>query len=658
MGVTDVRCTTAESARIRVLLVGGDAETLERARACLPATDERRFEVDLAPLLEAGLSRVAAGGVDVVLVDPRRSGSEARAAIDRLAAEAPDVPVVACGLRDETEVLEALNRGAAETVVEGDRRSLARCVLHAIERQRLRTRLAEATRSLAASEAHLRTLVGTCMDGIVVVDPEGTILFRNPAADRCLGAAHGAGRTDRVSLPAAVRDAAGGAVVVETVRPDGAAGWTEVRTAPFRWEGKPALLVCLRDVTDIRRAEETRRDSEERLRQAQRMEAVGMLAGGLAHDFNNLLTVVLGASQLVRHRLGREGDAVPASVVSANLELIDKTAQRAAILTRQLLAISRRSLLKPRIVDVSALLEEIAPLLRAALGAHVALELRPGASLGRVFADPGNLEQIVMNLAVNARDAMPRGGRLTLATADVSLDEAYAARHAGVAPGPYVLLSVADTGTGIDSATLEHVFEPFFTTKGPGMGTGLGLSIVYGIVKQGGGHVAVESRPGEGTTFLVYLPLAKGPDGSVPVPPPEGPPAGGIETVLVVESEPALRALARETLAMHGYRILDAGDGEHALEACGSHGGSIHLLVTDVVLPGIGGQDLSERFLRQRPNAAVLFTSGFTDSLMVDRGLLERGRAYLQKPYTPVQLARRVRAVLDERAAGGARPPA
>ena len=387
-------------------------------------------------------------------------------------------------------------------------------------------------------------------------------------------------------------------------------------------------------------AEEALRVSEEQLRQSQKLEAVGQLAGGIAHDFNNLLTVIRGYSDLMLVSLDR---ADPQRV---HLEAIKDAADRAASLTRQLLAFSRKQVLQPKVLDLNALVTNVNQMLQRMIGEDIDLAIVLRSDLGHVKADPGQLEQVIMNLVVNARDAMPQGGQLTIETANVELDEAYARRHAAVQPGPYVMLTVSDTGHGMDAKTQARIFEPFFTTKGPGQGTGLGLSTVYGIVKQSGGSVWVYSEPGHGTTFRIYLQRVQE-QVEAPQAPSPGASPHETETVLLAEDDKTVRTLVRMVLQEHGYTVLAAPHGVEALRISEAHQGVIHLLVTDVVMPGMNGRELAQRLALARPDMKVLYVSGYTDDVIIRHGVLEAGIAFLQKPFTPDVLARKVRDVLD-----------
>ncbi len=393
-----------------------------------------------------------------------------------------------------------------------------------------------------------------------------------------------------------------------------------------------------RDITDRRRL-------EEQIRQAQKVEAVGRLAGGIAHDFNNILTAILGTTQLLQSQLG------PAAPHYADVEEIRRAAERAADLTRQLLAYSRRQVLAPRVLDLNVVVAGLEPMLQRLLGEDVQLATRLARGLAPVTADPGQLGQVIVNLAINARDAMPQGGRVVIETANAELDVAFARSHAGAVPGAYVRLGVSDTGIGMDEDTRSHLFEPFFTTKPVGQGTGLGLATVYGIVKQSGGYIWVETEAGRGTTFHICLPQSKG----VPEPiaaadrPVEL--AGGAETILLVEDEEAVRTLSHRVLATLGYTLIVAASGPDALRAAEGHDGPIHLLLTDVVMPEMSGRELTRRLAADRSGLKVLYMSGYSEDAIARHGVLDPGTAFLQKPFTPDALAWRVREVLGAPAA-------
>ncbi len=509
-------------------------------------------------------------------------------------------------------------------------------------------RTAEA--ALRDSEERYRTLVEGVRDIIFALSPEGTISSLNPAFETITGWRREAwvGQPfERLvhaeDLPLALELL--GRVVRGELRP---ASQFRVRTAksdyrvgefsatPQLHEGRlVGILGIGRDVTE-------RVQLEQQLRQAQKMEAVGRLAGGIAHDFNNILTAITGYADLLLEDLGatdpRRQDA----------DEIHKAADRAAGLTRQLLAFSRQQVLQPTVLEVNKLVSDLEKMLRRLLGEDVALTTQLAPTTGRVKADPGQLEQVIMNLAVNARDAMPNGGKLTLETGNVDLDESYATDHYPARAGPFVMLAVSDTGTGMSEATQAHMFEPFFTTKEKGKGTGLGLATVYGIVKQSGGFIWVYSEVGHGTTFKLYLPRVQelAERASQPAQTPARA-ARGTETVLVVEDEAPVRSVARQVLERHGYTVLEAPSAEAALDIATRYSGAIHLLLTDVVMPGLNGRELATRLADLRPDARVIFMSGYTDDAVTRHGVLEPGSAYVQKPFTPDAIARKVREVLD-----------
>jgi signal transduction histidine kinase/ActR/RegA family two-component response regulator len=408
------------------------------------------------------------------------------------------------------------------------------------------------------------------------------------------------------------------------------------RVVPGLQPENPWLEFIAEDVT-------AQRSLEAQFRQSQKMEAVGRLAGGVAHDFNNLLTVISGYADLILQQLG------PEAPLRREMLQINKAAERAALLTRQLLAFSRQQMLEPRVLQLNEVVTGIEPMLRRLLGEDIRLITRLQPALGRVKADPGQMEQVIMNLAVNARDAMPKGGELTVETKETFLDKDFAHDQPTVKPGRYVHLAVADTGVGMDEETLAHIFEPFFTTKERGKGTGLGLSTVYGIVKQSDGYVWAQSKPGKGASFHLYLPLVE-----IPVAQPGEAEAArtaekpGSETILVVEDEEGVRSLVRHVLHRQGYNVLEARHAGEALLLCDRFDKTIHLLLTDVILEHVSGPELARRLLKLRPGMRVLFMSGYTDDAVLRHGVQSAETPFLQKPFTTDVLARKVREVLDQ----------
>ncbi len=401
-------------------------------------------------------------------------------------------------------------------------------------------------------------------------------------------------------------------------------------------ETPPHFSAIMRDMTG-------KRELETQLRQAQKMEAVGRLAGGVAHDFNNMLAVIMSYADLL------EMDFAAGTPQLEDLREITSAARRAAGLTRQLLAFSRQQVLEPRVLDPNEVIDGVEKMLRRIIGENITIAMALTPTVSHIRADPGQLEQVILNLAVNARDAMPAGGRLTLETAEVELDDPYTASHPTVTPGRYVMIAVSDTGTGMDAATQARIFEPFFTTKEKGQGTGLGLATVYGIVKQSAGYIWVYSEPNRGSTFKVYLPSVAGTEEAAVMSIPEMQPARGLETILFVEDEPALRTAGAQILGRYGYTVIVAGSGDEALALWHQQATVIDLIATDIVMPGITGPETVERLRAVHPSVKVLFMSGYTDATVLEHGVSIMGAAFLQKPYSAATLTQKVREVLDGR---------
>jgi PAS domain S-box-containing protein len=423
------------------------------------------------------------------------------------------------------------------------------------------------------------------------------------------------------------------------VRKDGRVIWvSDTAVVVAGSDAHPLMEGIIVDITE-------RKQLETQLQQARRMEAIGRLAGGIAHDFNNLLTIIKGYTELAlkRPRISPE--------LQADVERIEDASERAGTLVRQLLAFSRRQVLQPKLVDLNSIVMGLDKLLRRLMDEDIQMTTIPGKDIGTIKADPAQMEQVIMNLVVNARDAVPKGGRLTVETANVDLDAAYASDHATVKPGSYVMLAVSDTGTGMSPETVAHIFEPFYTTKESGRGTGLGLSTVYGIVKQSGGYIWVYSEPGRGSSFKVYLPRVEQPPEALPTVKVASGQEKGTETILLVEDQPQVRELARMALSEKGYTVLVTSSPEDAESACARHGAEIHLLLTDLIMPGITGRELAKRLTARHPEMRVLYMSGYTFGITtqtgMQSGLLEDGVAFLQKPFTPSALSEKVREVLD-----------
>lgn len=511
----------------------------------------------------------------------------------------------------------------------------------------------EAVESLRLSESGFRSMIEDAPYGIYRAATDGRLLRANPALQKMLGYEKLEELLDTSLARHIFRNPSDFNGLRELL--DSASEFKDVEVELKRKDGAPIIIRCTgrkvreehegmacfdvfaEDVTE-------RRILERQLRMAGKMEAVGRLSGGIAHDFNNLLGVIIGYSQVLKRKLE------PGNSLLEHVEEIEKAGQRAAALTRQLLAFSRQQILSPSVLRLNDLVLDMVKMLPRLLGEDITVDTSLGQELGMVKADQGQIEQVIMNLAVNARDAMPDGGKLRIETANVELDQAYAWQHPGAKPGLYVKLAVIDSGTGMEKETLAHIFEPFFTTKEVGKGTGLGLATVYGVVKQSGGYIWVDSEPGQGSAFQIFLPRVADPAPVVMVTLPLET-VGGSETILLVEDSEPLRKLTQSFLAAHGFRVLVAQDGEEALQVESRHSGKIDLLLTDVVMPGMHGRALAERLLPKQTGMQVLYISGYTDSFVARHGVLEAGMVLLHKPFTEEVLIRKVREVLDTKRA-------
>jgi len=587
---------------------------------------------------------------DLIIADHSLPSFSASDALEMAQREGAGVPViVVTGSLDEETAADYIKAGAADYIVKSHLERLGPAVLRALDLNRARAEQARAQEQLRQSEARYRTLVDGVRDVIFALAPDGTIASLNPAFETITGFPRDEwlGRpfeqlVHSDDLPLALELLSGVArgeprpvnqFRIRTRKGDYRMG--EFAATPQYREGQLASILGIgRDVTE-------RLSLEQQLRQAQKMEAVGRLAGGVAHDFNNILTAITGYADLLLEDLGttdRRRD---------DIAEIRKAAERAAGLTRQLLAFSRQQVMQVRVLDLNDVVADTQNMLGRLLGEDIALVTHLDPALGAVKADPGQLEQVIMNLAVNARDAMPGGGKLTIETANAELDDTYVREHFPARPGSYVMLAVSDTGTGMSDEVQSHLFEPFFTTKEKGKGTGLGLATVYGIVKQSGGYIWVYTEPGHGTTFKIYLPRVAGAPAQRASGPKASPVGAGTETVLLAEDEAAVRAVARHALERQGYTVLEASSGEAALDLAERHSGRIHLLLTDVIMPGMNGRALALRLSELRPDLRVVYMSGYTEEAITRHGVLEPGLTYVQKPFTPEGLARKVREVLD-----------
>ncbi|HWQ34687.1 MAG TPA: response regulator [Blastocatellia bacterium] len=632
----------------RILVVEDESIVAEDIRERL-----QRFGYEVADAVssgEAAIARAAGLRPDLVLMDISLSG-----AIDGIEAaekihEQWDIPVVFLTAYSDSGTLQrARSSGSFGYLLKPfDERELRATVEIALYRHRLEKELKESRNRLAIT-------LQSIGDGVISTDSHGIITYLNPVAEELTGwtKEEATGRelsevfnildetTEAVApnpMTRAIRD---GVIVglqnhTVLVSRSGRRVFIEDSAAPIRDEKGRITggILVFHSVNE-------RRHLEDQLRQAQKMEAIGRLAGGIAHDFNNITTVVYGQSELLLKRLSESDPA------RNNVEEIKKAGERAASLTRQLLAFSRKQILQPRVLDLNEIILEMEDMLRRLIGEDIELTLSLAPALGKVKADPGQLQQVLLNLVINARDAMPQGGRLIIETADVELSEGLASEPDTVAPGRYVMVAVSDTGTGMTPEVQERIFEPFFTTKEQSKGTGLGLSTVYGIVSQSGGCIRVHSEPGAGTSFSIYLPQA---EEDIPEAGEAEPlitaPAGG-ETILLVEDEAMLRRLFHEILEMDGFNVLEAANGREALQMSERYQGRLHLLITDVIMPQMSGYELADQLLQRHPGLKIIFMSGYTDDVQVQRSINNQGVMFIQKPFTPEALERKIREALE-----------
>ncbi len=611
------------------------------------------FQLDHALVdTERDYLAVLSPSFDVILADYNIGSYSAPAALAALRARQIDVPfIVVSGSIGEEAAIELLSSGAADYLLKDRLTRLSQAIVRAIDERRLRKAKREAERALVLAEERMRFAVEASRVGIWEADLRTGVVTWSEMLEHMHGLPTGgfAGTTqafmdlvepaDRGEIERVVRVAASqqsdASVIYRTRWPDGSMHWIAASGRPTRDEnGLPVRAAGIaQDVTERVRL-------EDQYRQAQKMEAIGQLAGGIAHDFNNLLTAIDGYCMLMAESMDAD------SPHQAHLAEVRRAADRATGLTRQLLAFSRRQILETRVLDLRESLKSLVPMLKRLIGENVEVIVRESHHPGRIKADPGQIEQVILNLAINARDAMPTGGRLTLHLSSDVLRVADARSGAAIVPGRYALLEVSDSGHGMDAAVQARIFEPFFTTKQKGKGTGLGLSTVYGIVKQSGGYIWVDSEPGRGTSFKIFLPHV---DEAVerPTARPAAGSLDGTETILVVEDEESVRQLVRKVLERYGYTVLAAGTPSAAIELLERTPDDIRLLVTDVILPQMSGRDLADRILASHPKLRVLFMSGYTDDAIVHHGVLNEGTPFIQKPFTPPALARKVRELLD-----------
>jgi len=614
-----------------------------------------------APILERVETReqfvaaLRAGSWQVVVCDhslPQFSSIEALVCLQDQRLDLPFI--VVSGSISEESAVSILRAGAHDFVTKQSLGRLGPAIRRELRDAKVRAERRQAQHDLRVQRDFFRLVLDTTPNLIFVKDAWGRFTLANRAVAMLFGTSEDAliGRTPRDLgvQPADAEDMrAAERRVLDTRRPHlsprqhvgalagGAPRWFDMRLVPLMLpDAGEQVLVIGTDVTEQRQTEEALRSTEEQFRQAQKMEAIGQLAGGVAHDFNNLLTAILGYSALLR-------DVIHEPDHLADLTEIQKAGERARSLTSQLLAFSRKQVLEPQVLDLNRVVGDAERMLSRVIGDHIQLETALEPHLLTVRADVGQMHQVLMNLAVNARDAMRRGGTLRVATGNATMPSDTAADDG---PAPAVTLSVSDTGCGMTEEVRQRIFEPFFTTKAPGQGTGLGLAMVFGVVTQTGGHIDVMTAPGHGTTFTIYLPAVSEPATASVAP--EAPPVlEGCETVLLVEDEPAIRELVRKVLSGYGYTVLDAADGLHAIDLAAAYPAPIHLLLSDIVMPRIGGPELAQRIVARHPEMRVLYMSGYATGLGMPFGNLSPTVTLLHKPFTPASLVRKVRECLD-----------
>ena len=666
----------------RVLYVEHDEADIDLTRTALDET-ARHLSLEVARSSTEAMELLRTQTFDLVVADLRLPDMNALDLLRESRHRHVRVPfIVVTGKGDEGAAVAALKLGAIDYIVKRENHltQLPYAIDNAIDRvqlidanRRLQAELSERARAQAENARLVREVIGQRqrLDEIVASvpglvweawrrpdAPEQRTAFISSHVEQMLGYTvaqalltpdflpniiHPEDRARAIAEAAAAFESGNGGISqYRLVARDGRILWVEARTTVVKnAEGRPVgMRGVMMDITAGKETNRAKSQLEEELRQAQKIESIGRLAGGVAHDFNNLLTAINGYADLMLEDLA-EDHRWRGAVTE-----IRRAGERAADLTGQLLAFSRRQLLQPRVLDLNVLVTDSTKMLKRLLGEDIEVITSLDPTLGHVTADAGQLHQIILNLAVNARDAMPRGGQLTIETQNVVLDEEQL--HLSLPPGAYVMLAVSDNGSGMDQETLSRIFDPFFTTKESTKGTGLGLSTVYGIVKQSGGSIFVYSEPGRGTTFKIYLPRSDKAVNATTEPRVEVDTLRGSETVLVVEDEEAVRKLIEQALRKYGYRVIEATNGAEALRVCENHDPPIRLMVTDVVMPGMSGRELAARVREQLPDLRVLYMSGYTDDTVIRHGLLDASMFFLQKPFTPSALARKVRETLDQ----------
>ena len=629
----------------RLLITADDSPLARRIWGMLEHSRDCKFQVLNAKTLRSGLPKLASE-IDALLLDLEPSADDSLAGAAEVHSQFGALPIIALVSQEfETLGKEALAAGATEYLVKETLTPelLQKSLRYAIE-------LTKAENSARLCEQQLHDFFENAKDILFTLDLDGRITSLNRSAEEVMGWSRSEAvernikslvspeHADRCAqmMRRIVNEEPLQRFEVSVLRKDGRTALLETSARLIRSNGnKVGVQGIARDVTERRQLENT-------VRRSHKLEAIGRLSGGLAHDFNNLLCVIRGHAEILSEHLE------PTSAAMQNVAQIEKAADSAAALTRQLLAFGRQQVFRPRTLDLNAIVVETEKLLGRLVGEHIEFFTALDASLGHVLADPVQIEQVLVNLIVNARDAMPLGGKITIESSNVDLEEKHESKRSLIPAGRYVMFAVTDTGCGMDDETQSHIFEPFYSTKELGKGTGLGLATVYGIVKQSGGYIWVYSEQDRGTTFKIYLPRVENRIVSTLPPSAKMDLRKGTETVLLVEDAEPLRALVKESLNSRGYRVLDAENGNRAIQIASDFSGPIHLLLTDVVMPGMGGRQLAEHVQQIHPATKVLYMSGYTNDGIVQSGILANGVALLEKPFTREILSQRVREVLDD----------
>jgi len=642
-----------KTAPIKILLIEDNPGDVRLIRETLSQAREATFSVQSAALLSEGLEQIGKGQIDLVLLELNLPDSQGLETFRKAYHQIPHLPIIILtGIEDEEMAVEAVRLGAQDYLVKGlvGVELLAPAIRYAIERQRVEE-------ALKQSEKKYRHLIDNLQEGVWAIDMNAITTFVNPRMASMLGYPveemmgkslfefmDEANQKIAHNLFERRKQEITGEHDFEFLKKDGTRVYAKLAASPILDDNGSfrGALACVSDITKRKEMEDALKASERQLQQAMKMEAIGVLAGGVAHDFNNNLTPIFAICDILMKELDKNNH------LWRDIKEIKEAAERCASLVKQLMAFSREQTLEPRIISLNEVAANMEKMLIRVIGEDIQLVKLLAPELGLVKADPNQVEQIIANLAANARDAMPEGGKLTLETKNVYLDEEYAKSHIDFRPGHYTMLAISDTGVGMGKSTQEHIFEPFFTTKEKGKGTGLGLSTVYGIVKQSGGSIQVYSALGKGTIFKIYLPIVAADEEKFEAPSlPADKSRGGSETILVVEDEESVRRVVKRVLEGLGYKVLEAGDGEEALKKYGQYHGPVHLLVTDVIMPGIGGKELVNYLQKKYPNLQALYISGYTDAAISHHGALEPGAFFIQKPFTVDNFTRKIREILD-----------